>query len=112
MSGDSTAPEPQPATISEDAVLEALREVYDPEIPVNIVDLGLIYEITLTPGRAKVRMTLTAIGCPMAPEVIASVRDRLVQLEGIEETEVELVYDPPWSPDRMSEEARWELGMV
>jgi FeS assembly SUF system protein len=99
--------------LTEEHVLEALREVFDPEIPVNIVDLGLIYEINLsTSKRVDVKMTLTAMGCPMAPEVMADVRNRLLQLPGIEEAGVELVYDPPWSPDRMSEEARWELGMV
>jgi metal-sulfur cluster biosynthetic enzyme len=99
-------------TVAEDEVLEALREVFDPEIPVNIVDLGLVYEVRPQPGRVDVKMTLTAIGCPMAPEVMSDVRDRLLLLDGIEEAGVELVYDPPWTPERMSEDARWELGLV
>lgn len=102
----------EPATVREEDVYEALREVYDPEIPVNIVDLGLVYEVALQPRRVDVKMTLTAIGCPMAPEVMEDVRDRLLALPGIEEAGVELVYDPPWTPERMSEDARWELGLV
>ncbi len=99
-------------TVREEDVYEALREVYDPEIPVNIVDLGLVYEVNLQPKRVDVKMTLTAIGCQMAPEVMEDVRDRLLAIPGVEEAGVELVYDPPWTPERMSEDARWELGLV
>ena len=104
--------EPQVATVAEEEVYEALRECYDPEIPVNIVDLGLIYEVSIQPKRVDVKMTLTALGCPMAGEVMADVRDHLLQIPSIEEAGVELVYDPPWTPERMTEDARWELGMV
>jgi metal-sulfur cluster biosynthetic enzyme len=100
------------AVIKEEDVIEVLRECYDPEIPVNIVDLGLIYEINIQPARVDVKMTLTALGCPMAAEVMQDVRDHLLQLDGIDDAGVELVYDPPWTPDKMTEEARWELGMV
>lgn len=100
------------AVVEETQVLEALREVFDPEIPVNIVDLGLVYEVNPTPGRVDVKMTLTAIGCPMAPEVMNDVRDRLLLLEGVEDAGVEIVYDPPWTPERMTEDARWELGLI
>ena len=98
--------------VTEEDVIEVLRECYDPEIPVNIVDLGLIYEVRIQPARVDVKMTLTAIGCPMAGEVMTDVRDHLLQLEGVEDAGVELVYDPPWTPERMTEDARWELGMV
>ncbi len=100
------------ATVREEDVIEVLRECYDPEIPVNIVDLGLIYEIKIQPQRVDLKMTLTALGCPMAAEVMQDVRDHLLQLDGVDDAGVELVYDPPWTPDRMTEEARWELGMV
>lgn len=100
-----------PAQLREEDVIEVLREVYDPEIPVNIVDLGLVYGIEIHPQRVDVRMTLTAIGCPMAAEVIADVREHLLTLGGVEDAGVELVYEPPWTPDRMTEDARWELGM-
>lgn len=102
----------QIAQVKEEEVYEVLRECYDPEIPVNIVDLGLVYEVNIQPQRVDVKMTLTAIGCPMAAEVMTDVRDHLLQLPGVEEAGVELVYDPPWTPERMSEDARWELGMV
>lgn len=104
--------EAQAAHLREEDVYEALRECYDPEIPVNIVDLGLIYQIDIQPKRVDVRMTLTALGCPMAAEVMTDVRDHLLQLPGVEEAGVELTYDPPWTPERMTEDARWELGMV
>src|SRR2546430_16774606 len=102
----------QAATVQEADVYEALRECYDPEIPVNIIDLGLIYEIGIQLPRVDVKMTLTALGCPMAAEVMADVRDHLLQIPGVEEAGVELVYDPPWTPERMTEDARWALGMV
>jgi FeS assembly SUF system protein len=104
--------EAEPATVREEDVIEVLRECYDPEIPVNIVDLGLIYEIKIQPQRVDVKMTLTALGCPMAADVMQDVRDHLMTLDGVVDAGVELVYDPPWTPEKMSEEARWELGMV
>jgi metal-sulfur cluster biosynthetic enzyme len=102
----------EPAVVREEDVIEVLREVFDPEIPVNSVDLGLVYEINIQPARVDVKMTLTAMGCPMAGEVMTDVRDHLLQLSGVEEAGVELVYEPPWTPERMTEDARWELGMV
>src|SRR5918911_2627684 len=104
--------EQKTAQLREEDVIEVLRQCYDPEIPVNIVDLGLIYDIKIQPERVDVKMTLTALGCPMAGEVMGDVRDHLLTLPGIKDAGVELVYDPPWTPERMSEEARWELGMV
>jgi metal-sulfur cluster biosynthetic enzyme len=98
-------------TLPED-VVEILRTCYDPELPVNIVDLGLIYELSLKRERVDVKMTLTALGCPMAAEVISDVRDHLLTLPGVTAANVDIVYDPPWTPDRMTEDARWELGMV
>ncbi len=100
------------ATVREDQVIEALRECYDPEIPVNIVDLGLVYGMRIQPDRIDVRMTLTALGCPMAGEVMTEVRDKLLELPGVQDAGVELTYEPPWSPERMTEDARWELGMI
>ena len=100
------------ATLTEDQVIDVLRECFDPEIPVNIVDLGLIYGIQIQLPRVEVKMTLTAIGCPLAGEVMSDVREHLLTLPGVDDAGVDLVYDPPWTPDRMSEEARWELGLV
>ena len=99
--------------VDETQVLEALREVFDPEIPVNIVDLGLVYEVNPTPGRVDVKMTLTAIGCPMAPEVMNDVRDRLLLLERRRTTRgSRSVYDPPWTPERMTRTPAGSLGLI
>ena len=100
------------ATVKPEDVIEVLRQCFDPEIPVNIVDLGLIYDIAIKPARVDIKMTLTALGCPMAADVMADVRDHLLTLPGISDAGVDIVYEPVWSPERMSEEARWELGMV
>jgi metal-sulfur cluster biosynthetic enzyme len=105
----TVAPE---STVKPEDVIAVLRECFDPEIPVNIVDLGLIYDIAIKPERIDIKMTLTALGCPMAAEVMADVRDHLLTLPGVTDAGVDIVYEPVWSPDRMSEEARWELGMV
>jgi FeS assembly SUF system protein len=102
------------AEINEAAVMDALRECYDPEIPVNIVDLGLIYglEIDNDAGKVDITMTLTAMGCPMAGEVISEVETRVGQVENVKTAKVEMTFDPPWSPERMTEDAKWELGMI
>jgi len=100
------------ATVKPEEVIEVLRQCFDPEIPVNIVDLGLIYNIAIKPERVDIKMTLTALGCPMAADVIADVRDHLLTLPGVTQADVDIVYEPMWTPERMSEEARWELGMV
>ena len=100
------------ASVRPEDVIDVLRQCYDPEIPVNIVDLGLVYDIAIKPERIDVKMTLTALGCPMAADVMSDVRDHLMTLPGIADAGVDIVYEPVWTPERMSEEARWELGMV
>ncbi len=100
------------STVKPEEVIEVLRQCFDPEIPVNIVDLGLIYDIAIKPERVDIKMTLTALGCPMAADVIADVRDHLLTIPGVTQADVDIVYEPMWTPERMSEEARWELGMV
>lgn len=94
-------------------VIEALRTVYDPEIPVNIYDLGLIYDLEVTPsGAVHVRMTLTAPNCPVAQSFPETVREALQFVDGVGEVVVELVWEPPWDRNRMSEAARLQLGML
>jgi FeS assembly SUF system protein len=102
------------AEINQAEVMDALRECYDPEIPVNIVDLGLIYGVDIDneAGNVEVTMTLTAMGCPMAGEVISEVEMRVEEVENVKDCKVNMTFDPPWSPDRMTEDARWELGMI
>ncbi len=95
-------------------VIEALREIYDPEIPVNIYDLGLIYglDVDEATGSVSVEMTLTAPGCPVAQTFPGQVEDRLLAVEGVRDARVELVWDPPWTQDRLSEEAKLQLGLL
>lgn len=94
-------------------VLEALRGVFDPEIPVNIYDLGLIYRVDIDDnGVADIDMTLTAPGCPVAQSFPVNVANAVKQVEGITDADVHLVWDPPWTKDRMSEEAKLKLGML
>ena len=98
----------------ESRVIAVLRTIYDPEIPVNIYDLGLIYGITLMPEerRARLQMTLTAPGCPVAQDFPGLVADTVRQLPDFDEVDVELVWDPPWDMQKMSEAARLQLGML
>jgi FeS assembly SUF system protein len=96
--------------ITKEMVKEKLRECYDPEIPINIVDLGLVYDIQIQAGAVRVQMTLTARGCPMAGFFVEEVKKKLREIEGVTNTDVELVWDPPWSPERISDEAKNNLG--
>ena len=97
---------------SEDALIEACASVYDPEIPVNIYELGLIYAIeTDDENRVKVEMSLTAPGCPSAQELPEAVRQAVLAVEGVSACDVEVVWDPPWDPSRMTEDARLALNM-
>ncbi len=98
-------------------IWEQLRNCYDPEIPVNIVDLGLIYGLDVTDAaeggkEVSVKMTLTAPGCGMGPSLAADAQQRILSVPGVANASVELVWDPPWSPDRISEAGREKLGMV
>ncbi|KGP63221.1 FeS assembly SUF system protein [Legionella norrlandica] len=95
-----------------ECVIAALREVYDPEIPVNIYDLGLIYDIAINDeGLVHIQMTLTTPGCPVAQTFPGTVEQAVLKVEGVSDCTVELVWEPPWSQDRMSEAARLELGI-
>jgi probable FeS assembly SUF system protein SufT len=106
---------PTDGRIDVEQVWDALRTVHDPEIPVNVVDLGLIYDVSLEEAdglrRVHVRMTLTAPGCGMGPVLVEEIQDRLKLVPFVEDVSVELVFDPPWSRDRMTEEAQLELGL-
>jgi len=96
-----------------EGVINALKDIFDPEIPVNIYDLGLIYGVEVTPeGSASVTMTLTTPHCPVAESMPGEVELRVSSVPGIRDAEVHLVWDPPWDPAKMSDEARLELGML
>lgn len=104
-----------PAKFSEDLVWEQLRTVYDPEIPVNVVDLGLIYSCQISPvaegNRIDIKMTMTAPGCGMSDVLKADIQRKLSGLPTVQELNVEVVFDPPWHPGRMTEGARLQLGL-
>ena len=99
------------AELGED-IITALKTVYDPEIPVDIYELGLIYDVQISDeGAVKVIMTLTTPNCPVAESLPAEVREKVSEVEGINEVDLELTFEPAWNKDMMSEEARFELGM-
>lgn len=94
----------------EEEVRQALMNVVDPELHMNIVDLGLVYKIEVDKASAHVEMTLTSPGCPYGPYLLHLVNEAAGNVEGIDEAQVDVVWDPPWGPDKMTEEARLELG--
>lgn len=98
---------------TEEEIMEALKDVIDPEIGMNVVELGLIYGIQLEDEgkKVKVRMTLTVPGCPLAQMITEYVGRRIHQIDGVEHVDVELTFDPPWSPEMMTEDARKRLGL-
>jgi FeS assembly SUF system protein len=116
---ESTRTEDTEATPTQDSaqvetnVIAALRTIYDPEIPVNIYDLGLVYGLDVdAAGKVDIRMTLTAPACPVAETFPGTVEQRLYEVPGVTEVRVELVWEPPWSRDRLSEDAKLSLGLL
>jgi FeS assembly SUF system protein len=113
LSQKPRAPQPgAPGGAIYDAVIEALRDIYDPEIPVNIYDLGLIYGVDIDEDHVVVTMTLTTPHCPVAESMPSEVELRVGSVPGVGSAEVNLVWDPPWDPAKMSDEAKLELGML
>jgi FeS assembly SUF system protein len=111
------AQQPAPTAVTGDealqeAIIEALKEIYDPEIPVNIYDLGLIYGVEVNDGHALVTMTLTTPHCPVAESMPGEVELRVGSVPGVGDAEVNLVWEPAWGPQNMTDEARLELGML
>ncbi len=101
----------QTAAVTREDVLEALKDVYDPEIPVNIVDLGLVYGLEVDEGDVEVRMTLTFAGCGMGPYIAQQAEWRIAEMSGVEDVNVELTFDPPWTPDMITEDGKKLLGL-
>jgi metal-sulfur cluster biosynthetic enzyme len=95
---------------TKEEVVEALRPVEDPELGMDIVDLGLMYDVELENGKVKVVHTLTSMGCPVGPMIQQQIDDVVRALPGVEDVEVELTWDPPWTPEKMSEDAKFILG--
>lgn len=104
---------PEEIQSTEREIVDVLKNIYDPEIPVNIYDLGLVYEIDYAPdGVVNIRMTLTAPNCPMADFLVEEVHTQVAKVRGVKEVIVEIVFEPPWDKNMMSEEALMELGML
>ena len=99
------------ASVSEAQVYDALRQCYDPEIPVNVVELGLIYDVKIIDDWVGVKMTLTTPGCGMSGMIAQDVRNKVMHLPGVKEADVRIVWEPAWTPERMSPDARKKLGI-
>lgn len=97
--------------VTEERVLESLSDVYDPEIPIDIVNLGLIYGLDIEGRKVKVRMTMTSPGCPASTQIVNESKMLIEEIPGVEEVDIDVVWDPPWDPSKMSEEAKESLGM-
>jgi FeS assembly SUF system protein len=99
--------------VSKDEIITVLKDCYDPEIPINIWDLGLVYDINvLEDGNVGIKMTLTAPGCMMGGMIAEEVKTKIKAMNGVKDAKVELVWEPPWSPDKMSEEAKAQMGIA
>ena len=98
-------------TLTTEEVYEALRDVYDPEIPINVVDLGLVYGVEVEQGNVDVKMTLTFAGCGMGPYIAQQAEWRIAELDAVEDVNVELTFDPPWTPDLITDEGKKLLGL-
>jgi metal-sulfur cluster biosynthetic enzyme len=99
------------ATLTKDHVLEALKDVFDPEIPVNVVDLGLVYGCEVEDGDVKIRMTLTFPGCGMGSYIAQQAEWRVAEMDGVEDVEVDMVYEPPWNQEMITEAGKAQLGL-
>jgi metal-sulfur cluster biosynthetic enzyme len=92
-------------------IYEKLKEIYDPEVGINIVDMGLIYSLDIADSKVAITMTLTSPGCPAGPQILSQVDSQVKTVAGVEDVDINVVWSPPWSPDMLSEEARDQLGI-
>ncbi|MGH7885598.1 MAG: metal-sulfur cluster assembly factor [Thermodesulfobacteriota bacterium] len=97
--------------VTEDSVIEILSDIYDPEIPIDIVNLGLVYKIDIEGSKVNIDMTMTSPGCPASGQIVSEAKYLVEELEGVDEVNIEIVWDPPWDPGKMSEAAKESLGM-
>ncbi|HWP93269.1 MAG TPA: metal-sulfur cluster assembly factor [Thermodesulfobacteriota bacterium] len=109
---DTSGVEPASDQVTEEKVFEILSDIYDPEIPIDIVNLGLVYGVQVEDGIVNVKMTLTSPGCPTAGQMVQEAQMLIEELPGVKEAIVEVVWDPPWDPSKMSEEAKRALGYI
>ncbi|ALM75490.1 Aromatic ring hydroxylating enzyme [Thermococcus barophilus] len=105
--------EAEEVKLSKEAILEKLKEVVDPEIGIDVVNLGLIYELEIRPDNTVyVKMTMTTPGCPLTMWLLKAVEEKILEIPGVKDAEIELTFDPPWSPERISEEYKKKLGLL
>lgn len=97
--------------ITEETILEVMSDIYDPEIPIDIVNLGLVYSIRVDGSNVFINMTMTSPGCPAAGQIVSEAKYLVEEIEGVDEVNIEIVWDPPWDPSKMSEAAKESLGM-
>ena len=97
--------------VTEEVVIEGLREVYDPELHYNIYDLGLVYDITVADGSVRILMTLTTPACPIGPMITEQIQENIGLIPGVKDVDIEFTFDPPWNPDLMTDEAKADLGI-
>jgi metal-sulfur cluster biosynthetic enzyme len=97
--------------VTKEDVMKVLKECYDPEIGVSLLDLGLIYDVKVENDKVNIKMTLTTPGCPMHSYMVQDVQNKVKSIKGIQEVNIELVWDPPWTPDRISKSVRKQLGL-
>ena len=95
--------------VTKDKIIETLKECYDPEIPINVIDLGLIYDIRIEDDIVHIKMTLTSPHCPLANFLAEDIKQKIEKINGVKKAEVEIVWDPPWTPERISQEAKETL---
>jgi metal-sulfur cluster biosynthetic enzyme len=91
-------------------IMKVLKECYDPEIPINIVDLGLIYDVRINSGNVAIKMTLTSLNCPLAGNIEEEIKEKVSSIKGVKNVNIKIVFNPPWSPERMNSEVRRQLG--
>lgn len=97
--------------LTEETILEVMSDIYDPEIPIDIVNLGLVYGIKIDGSNVNVNMTMTSPGCPAAGQIVSEAKYLIEEIDGVDEVNIEIVWDPPWDPSKMSEAAKESLGM-
>jgi metal-sulfur cluster biosynthetic enzyme len=97
------------AVVTRDQIIEVLKTCFDPEIPVNIWDLGLIYDITIAGDVVQIKMTLTAVGCSLGPQLVSEIQSKMLGVDGVEDCKVDMVWSPPWTPERLSDDGRLSL---
>jgi FeS assembly SUF system protein len=98
--------------VTKEEIVTALKDCYDPEIPINVWDLGLVYDINIEDGSVSIKMTLTAPGCMMGGIIAEEVKAKIKAVNGVKDAKVDLVFDPPWTPDKMSQEAKAQMGIA